>query len=769
MIEYYIFLFDIINNELIEIQKDKNDEILDKLYFLQFRLLTEDEIQSSNNKKIQKELKSKSKKELYDDITIKLSSIEHKVPLYDIYTENIYLITKHDVYERVTRQHYRFPEQELLNKINDKKEVLSNNVNIEDKLLVRKIKKMELLLNFMKCFNLDMLFNTYVKVFYKYSHFVGKETTACKNPSFLPEFFHIKPYLTRNEVVNSALNFGLTISSDYIETEEINKLCNKISKYQISSNILLQHQHHIINNEKLGLVQYYTLQGSFFMNQYLRKMTKHSYTDEHMENLITPMWKLVAEAPAFDKSYVFYRFIGRDDYLSHIDIGDIYTENGFMSTTRDPFYRADLYKFGFILIKIKVPANKSGIALCLETISHFPEEQEIIFPPKSKFKLISKNDKCSYYHTDMNFSSKVKTRYEFEWVENDNDYEYEYRKEFNKITHIIDFLKIKSLNTITLIEKIKYFDDTFVNELGQFKVLLADKEITVMTEWYDSSDVYKEFYATNTKMGYAMYAIYEGHILFFIELAEVTEGKQIHVNYYVKYSSVDSSKLIGNDNLVKFFSSIANYFNISNVVIYASYLNCNSTLIQSGGNLKRPDDSTALNIRQRGFEGSYSDESNYGELGLIGGSYCSDIYKYLTTGVKMYSEHNILNVEMQPKFSYYDLDYLKKTSVNMILLKTDRDELYQLYDKYCKGKIDSVVEFYLWLIENNKCYLLDIFINKIDKILGENNPFRNDMYILDASTYLYNRKYISSYPINISIAQNVKRSIIKKDIINLIE
>ena len=105
----------------------------------------------------------------------------------------------------------------------------------------------------------------------------------------------------------------------------------------------------------------------------------------------------------------------------------------------------------------------------------------------------------------------------------------------------------------------------------------------------------------------------------------------------------------------------------------------------------------------------------------------------------------------------------------MILLKTDRDELYQLYDKYCKGKIDSVVEFYLWLIENNKCYLLDIFINKIDKILGENNPFRNDMYILDASTYLYNRKYISSYPINISIAQNVKRSIIKKDIINLIE
>ena len=123
------------------------------------------------------------------------------------------------------------------------------------------------------------------------------------------------------------------------------------------------------------------------------------------------MWNLVLSAPEFDKSYTFYRFIKEDSYLSGIKIGDLFTETGFVSTTRDPYYRSDLYKFGFILIKIKIPANRIGVALCLETVSHFPEEQEIIFPPNSKFKLISRDNDCVYYHTDSNFSSKIKTKY----------------------------------------------------------------------------------------------------------------------------------------------------------------------------------------------------------------------------------------------------------------------------------------------------------------------------------------------------------------------
>jgi hypothetical protein len=744
-----IFLFDILKNDIVKINKnsDKFINVLDKIYFGQMRLPTELEIEINYIAHTKKEL----------------SKIEDKIPLYDIYTENIYLIKKYNVYLRVVHQHYRFPEHNILKELINKKEEYKSNMDILDKLLLRKIRKLDLMIDFMKCFDLDILFDTYVKVFYKYSSLAGKEQTVCKNKSFVPQFFHIKPYLTRSEVINSALNFGLHLPNKYIEPEEINNLCKKISKYQLDSNVLLEHQHHILNSGNLGLVQYYTLQGSFFMNQYLRIFTNYKSKNEYLEKLIEPMWELILTTPKFDKPYTFYRFINKDDYLQHLQIGDEYVESGFMSTTRDPFYRADLYKFGFILIKIKVPSGKNGVALCLETISHFPDEQEIIFPPNTKFKLVSKDENCKYYHTDINFSSKVKTRYEFEWVGN-SEIGFDRIKDDTVKTYDIDFLRLQKINAVTLNEKLKQFDNLFVDKFGQFRVVIGKKEITIITEWFDGTGAYKKFYALETKTGYAMYSMYKGYMLFYIELAELQEGKQMHVNYYMKYSSVDPNKVIGNDNLIKFFSSVAHYFDISNVVIYANYLNCNTTLVQSGG------------VIQRGFD-SKEQITNYEQsvkkniptkFNLIGGSYCSDLYQYLDTGIKKYSEDNILNQELIPKFSYHDLNLLKSVSPTQILVKDDRDEIYQLYDKYYKnfGKDDSIASFYLWLVKENKCYLLDLFIQKIDKILSQkNNPFKNDIYILDASTYLYNRKYINSYPINISILdREIKRDIIGTDL-----
>lgn len=759
-----IFLFDNIENKIIEINEDEKKDVYDKLYFLQYRLPTSDELSKSDNTKVKKLLTTHKIDDILKIIRVKLSKIEEKIPLYDIYTENIYLIKKYNVYTRVIHQHYRFPEKHLLEEISEKRKVYQNST---DRLTLRKLKKIDLTLNFMNSFDLDVLFDTYVKIFYKYSSFVGKETTVCKNPSFLPQFTYIKPYLTRSEVINSALNFEIKLSKDYIEPEEVNKICKQISKYQLNSNVLLQHQHFITDSGSLGLVQYYTLQGSYFMNQYLRNFTSYMTKNEYLEELIEPMWKLVLDAPEFDKSYILYRFISRDDYLQHLKVGDEYIENGFMSTTRDPFYRADEYKFGFILIKVKIPANKKGVALCLETISHFPEEEEVIFPPNSKFRLVSKDEDCLYYHTDIHFASKVKTRYEFEWIEN-GSIKFDRKKEDVK-TYDIDFLRLGKINAVTLTEKIKQFDNMYVNKFGQFNVALGDKTFTVMTEWFDSTSAYKSFYALEIKNGYAIYSIYKGYILFFIELGETNEGKQMHVNYYVKYSSIDPSKVIGNDNMIKFFSSIANYFDISNVILYANYINCGTKIIQSGGiNI------SYNNLKQRGFATITDVENNkilnvlnkpVEQFNLIGGSYCTDLYQYLSTGIKKYSEDNILNVELQPKFSYHDLNYLKKLSPSQVLQKEDRDEIYQLYDKYYKElkKGDNVADFYLWLIEENKCYLLDTFIQKIDKILGKNNPFRNDMYVLDASTYLYNRKYITSYPINISILPTLKRNIVKEN------
>lgn len=737
-----IYLYDI-KNKVIKIYQ--NDDVFDSLYFLEARVPTIDEI-----KKIKINL---------EDLKRTISKLDNKVPLYDVVTENMYLIKKENVYNRVYHQNYRFPEQLLMEELRLKQKKyakIKESGNVET-LLLRKIIKVDLMITFLENFDLDILYDTYVKIFYKYSKY-GKEITLCKNLSFVPQFLHVKPYLTKGEILNLALNFQV-IENENIDINET--LCKKISQHQMSASMLLSHHNYIILNEKLGLTQYYTIQGSYFMNQYLRNMTSYNNKNEYLEKLIWPMWNLVLKAPEFDKDYYVYRFINNDNFLGNLKIGDVFVESGFMSTTRDPFYRSDLYKFGFILIKVKIPKGKKGIALCLETISHFPEELEIIFPPKTHFKLINKGDECKYYHTDKNFSKQIKTRYEFEWIEN-KPIVFSRSVQTLNIKRV-NFLEIPKTSSISLTEKIKAFENNYVNEMYQFKTTIGDKEYIVSSEWYDSTGAYKNYYAIESKMGYSIYTLYNGYILFFIEIGETPNGNMMHINYFLKYSSVDPSEIVGDDNLIKFFCSVANYFDVQMVVLYSNYLNCTiyDDMIQSGGNI----------LRQRSFglpdkDTQLTADKKIGETHILGGSYPVDLYQYLTTGKKRYSDINLLNIELKPMFSYYYLDTLKTTSPSKVLLKDDRDELYQIYEKIFLHEInkenDTIAFFYSWL-KDKKCYLLDYLSRKLDRLFGSNNPFMRDYYLLDAQTYLYNRRLISTYPININKDISIKRNILKEN------
>ena len=96
-------------------------------------------------------------------------------------------------------------------------------------------------------------------------------------------------------------------------------------------------------------------------------------------------------------------------------------------------------------------------------------------------------------------------------------------------------------------------------------------------------------------------------------------------------------------------------------------------------------------------------------------------------------------------FNYYDLDLLREYDPSKILTKTD-DELYQLYIKtfildYPKGTIS---DFFVWIVDN-KCYLIELFISKLEKLYKSNNPFKKDIYVLNAFMYLYNKGIIKIY------------------------
>jgi hypothetical protein len=681
-------VYDKVNNKKIKMNLD---EIIENLYYDKIQLI------------------DKKDKEI-------ISNIEGKIPLYDIYTSNLYLINPENLFKRITYNHYRFPTEKLIKEL--EKDI--NQLEKKDLITKYKIKKFKLMKEFLSNFDLKLLEDSFYRTMYKFSPELGRNLLFCKRPSFNKYIHNSKPYYTKTEVVNMARNMGLEINLKQLSSSKVDELCNYVKQNDVDSMILMSHQKHIIDNDMLGLVQYYTVQGSSNLNSYLRNPSFNLYENEIYNKIIKNMWDLCNTAPAFDKNYIFYRFVKEDSFLDGIKIGQIFVDKSFMSTTRDPFYRSDIYSFGFILIKIHVPKNKKGVGLCLETCSHFQEEQEIIFPPGTKFKLIAKDSDITYYHTDLNFTSKIKTKYEFEWVgvseiEIDN-----IRKEKPKF---IDFSTIQLDKTLSLSERIKRFTIN-LNNISQFEVQIGKKKFTTIAEKYNSTGAYKNFYGIKTENGFSLYCIYDNYLLFFIEIGTVNNIEELHFNYYVRYNSLNKEKIVSQLELIDFISSVAYYFALDRVIIYSEY---------------KPCFSFGLNKMQR------DDKSEVNNIEELTGNYCEDFYLYLKEGKRRFFDEKINEIELTSGFSFYDLDYLKTTDSSSFFSKED-DELYQIYEKSYKleNKNSKLSDYFIWIIEN-KCYLIDKFIKKIGKLYDRINPFKRDMYILSYQTYLYNRGKVSAF------------------------
>lgn len=725
---------------------DKND-VMDDLYFLKATVPKPGDIERLL-KTSSKEIKNFFSK--YGDVkdairVIKqdISKIDNKTPLYDEYSKNLYLITRNKVYPRVIYNHYRFPDKTLFNilkkrkkklegKIQDISEAEEIKLSLDDfskdhkihyqlqsssYFIIREYRKLSLMIKFLNSFDLDILEDTYIKTFYFYSNEVGKDITICKRPSFLPHFRHIDPYYTRGELINLALNLEIIKPSDkYYDKEDIIKLCDIIKKNDINKKILLEHQKYITTNDKIGIIEYYSLQGSYFMNQYMRGFATYKFKNELLEKNIRSMWELINSAPAFDKSYTLYRFIKNDPHLKDIEIGEDYVEQGFMSTTRNPFYRSDIYKFGFILIKIKIKDNMKGVALCMETISKFPEEQEIILSPQSILRLDRKDENCPFFHIDDNYESKIRTRYEFTYI-GKGDIEMPNRDPYTKEKIDVDFLRIKQVDSISMEERIRFFVSEYVNPMYQFSTKIGKKSYDLIVEWYDSTEAYKKFYSVKTNNGFSIYTLLDDYIGFLIEIGEDVDGTYMHVNYYFRFSTTNRNKIISDKDFIELLAKISFYFKIKYIRIYADYTSCD------------------LENKDKSYQG---------------GNFCTDFYNYFKGNKKRYSELSIDKKVLYSGFNYYDLDRLKTVSPLKILTKNDDDELYQIYTKTYEPFVDkemhTIVGFYIYLVENN-CFHVSTFTSKMNRFFKNGNPFEEVYYVLDGVTYLYNNELISYIPL----------------------
>ena len=738
-------LFDINLNTLKIIPDNK---VMEKLYNFEISLPNKQQIidykKKGKDKKIIDFIKSKKIEEIIDKIKNNISKIDYKIPLYDEYHRNIFLISRNNVYNRVVYQYYRFPNKELLKTLKDRykyhnkkfsrikssgkerslrdfKKTSKVHYTKDEKILKeRELRKLGYMIEFMNSFNIEILEDTYIKTFYNYANEVGKNITVCLRPSFLPHFRHIKPYYTRSELINLGLNMELIeVSNKYYDQKEIMKLCDSIVKLDIPSDTLLKHQNYMIENNKLGIIQYYSLQGSFFMNEYLREMAPYKYKNDILEENIQSMWKLINEAPEFKNSYILYRFINTDNHLQNMKIGQNYITPSFLSTTRDPFYRPEEFKFGFILIKVKIPKNTKGVALCIESISHFPEEQEIILSPLSILKLEKKNENVPYFHTDEIYRSKINTLYEFTYIGKKPIKLVD--RPILKDRSLVDFLTARKDSTITMEERISYFVNNYALPVYNFKTKIGENEYTIITEWYDSTDVYKKFYGARTDNGFSMYTIIDNYVGFTIELGEDTDGTFMYVNYYFKHSSINKTNPIKDIDFLYFISTVGYYFEIKTVYLYANYSSC-------------------------GFKSDIMKLKEGKKSKYYGGNFCIDFYNYFKNNIKRYKDFD--TIEINPVFKYYQLNRLKNINPEQILNKEDRDEIYQLYTKVYDGD-KNIADFYVWLVDNN-CGLINMFVEKMARLYKNNNifdnPFNNDYYRIDIVAYLYNRKYIDEVP-----------------------
>lgn len=668
--------------------------------------------------------KDKYDKKEIKDIKKNISQIETCIPLFDIYSQNLYLIKPENIYSRVINSHYRLPDKNIINKLKKTLVILEKTKSNINTYYIEKLNKN---IRFLSNFNLKILYNTYIKLFYLNQPHT-KDLTNCFKPSFIA-FLTSKPYYTKSELINLALNMNLKIDINNIETKDI---CKLVSNNDINSKIILQHQIFIEENIAKSYIQLYTLLGSFYWNFYLRtKCIKDIFLEKQINNL----YEIISKSPEFDKDYYLYRFISDDSYLTHLKIGDIFEEKSFISTTRNPFYDTQNNYFGFILLKIKIPKNIEGIGLSIESYSLFPEEEEILLNP-ARLKLISINDNFFYYHPNIKASKRIKKKYEFELIETiktSPTANLNYQIQYNIIPKI-DFLEM-TLPSNDFKTRVYYFYHSLLpsyNNKRYFYTDIQDKEYLFQAFYLDNNPIYeKYFFIQHKDKKNEIYFILQdentGQIILFIEIRDI-----ISVNYIQKY--LGTKNIFSDEELIKFLSSLGYYFGITDIIIHNSYQSYSEI---SKGLLKDNIDNI-IELSQYNPDNHiislYSGDFTYYNEDLINFMNLKfDKYKNIPGIICNLKKHHILSLQ---KINVIDLfKNIEKNPLYNILLKTKKT--YNLLDFYL------FIHYNYFYLLPELCNLIAIFNNDIFTDINS-NPWINSFYTLNSQQYLFESLLIPS-------------------------
>lgn len=488
---------------------------------------------------------------------INLSKYQEIIPMYDIYSQQIYPINKKNIHYRLIESDYRFINNEIKEWIKNLYKKHKDNKELKEKLKYN--------LTIIDNYDIEILSETSFKTFYEFSPKLGLLVSICKRKSFDPFIHHLKPYYTKLELIKLGQNMKLIkeIDIEKLLNQEFHyKLCKKISSNDVSFEEIKKHTSYIINNNIISYITFYSFYGSFLYNKYLRK---NYHMNKFLYDGVNKIINAMKNSPILDNDYSIYRFIWDDSFLNDLKPGQTFVDNGFLSTTRDPFYSPGLSgKFGLTLLKINIPKNKKGLGLFIENFSLFQKEEEFLLPPFTKLRLLSKDDNFKYYHTNEAFEKLIERKYEFEYIDTDYDLFNNYKIK-NNIKEINDIKKY----VLPGDDRISLFKN-FISESNQLSIKINNNNYLLNCMFFDSTDnsSYSKLYYNKIKDGLLISIYDNGYPFLNIEC-----GKEMTVNYINKFYNYGEDKIELNNDLLEIILEIGRIFYYKETIIFPIYRN----------------------------------------------------------------------------------------------------------------------------------------------------------------------------------------------------
>jgi hypothetical protein len=618
-----------------------------------------------------------------DSDKIKLSKYEDQVPMYDIYSQKIYPINKTNIHYRLIDSHYRFINEEVYRWL----------TQLYDKYIDDDIKgpKLKYNLSVLDNYHIPTLIETSYKTLYKFSPQLGLAVSICKRNSFNPFVNHLTPYYSKLELIKLGQNMNIikskVLPEELIDMDIHYNICKKVSYDDVSFDEIKNHHIHIMKSNMASWICYYSWTGSFLFNKYLR----------HSNNLpvgytgINNITRCIQTAPALERDYDIYRFIWDDSFLMNLKEGDIFIDKGFLSATRDPFYSPGLNgNFGLILLKIKLPKNIKGVGLFIENFSLFPKEEEILLPPNSKLKLISRNNDFKYYHTNPEFERLINRKYEFELVGNNlvgNNF-----TKFPEQKKVKEYYDMKKLETSGMdrVDMIKKFIQKYATN-SMIPIKYGSHEYMIYYQWFDSTNTssYEKFYYNKVKDG-MLFTLMDsnGYPYLNIEL-----GGELAVNYLnTMYFGNNISVSHNVEDYIEMIYCIGKLFHYKKALLFNEY----KSYVE--------------------FNSNYP-ETNH--IFLAQNLYNASLYKYLKTQTKTSTNPFIT----YPLGYWYVDEYFNKKVIEEIIdrippelktVKNNKDMLIEIIEKYfyLYPKVSSLMDRNI--IKNNYTQF-----NIYDKMVAE--------------------------------------------------